>query len=65
MRKIIQFLIEARAELKKVSWPTRKEIVGATTLVIVVSVIAGVFLGILDVVFFRSLYGLINLLGGL
>ncbi|MBD3308796.1 preprotein translocase subunit SecE [candidate division KSB3 bacterium] len=63
MRKFIQFLKEARVELKKVSWPTRKELVGSTTLVIVVSVIAGVFLGLLDIVFFRSIYGLIHLLG--
>jgi preprotein translocase subunit SecE len=63
MRKLIQFLKEARLELKKVSWPSRKEVVGSTTLVIVVSVLAGLFLGLLDVVFFRSVYGLIQLLG--
>jgi preprotein translocase subunit SecE len=63
MRKLIQFLKEARLELKKVSWPSRKELVGSTTLVIVVSVLAGLFLGLLDVVFFRSVYGLIQLLG--
>jgi preprotein translocase subunit SecE len=63
MKKLIQFLKEARLELKKVSWPPRKEVVGATTLVIVVSVLAGLFLGLLDVVFFRSVYGLINLFG--
>ncbi|MCP4396535.1 MAG: preprotein translocase subunit SecE [bacterium] len=63
MKKLIQFLKEARLELKKVSWPSRNEVVGSTTLVIVVSVLAGLFLGILDVVFFRSVYGLINLFG--
>jgi preprotein translocase subunit SecE len=63
MKKLIQFLKEARLELKKVSWPPRNEVVGSTTLVIVVSVLAGLFLGLLDVVFFRSVYGLINLFG--
>jgi preprotein translocase subunit SecE len=63
MRKLIQFLKEVRIELKKVSWPNRKELVGSTTLVIVVSVLAGLFLGLLDVVFFRSIYGLIQLFG--
>ena len=63
MRKLIQFLKEARLELKKVSWPSRKEVIASTTLVIVVSVLAGLFLGLLDVVFFRSVYGLIQLLG--
>jgi preprotein translocase subunit SecE len=63
MRKLIQFLKEVRIELKKVSWPNRKELVGSTTLVIVVSVLAGLFLGLLDVIFFRSIYGLIHLFG--
>jgi preprotein translocase subunit SecE len=60
--KFVQFLKEARLELKKVSWPNRKEVVASTTLVVVVSVLAGMFLGILDYVFFRSVYGLIQLL---
>jgi len=63
MKRIIQFLKEARAELKRVSWPTRKELIGSTTLVIVVSVLFGLFLGLLDVVFFRFVYGLIHLFG--
>ncbi len=63
MKKIIEFLKEARLELKKVSWPTRKEIISATTLVIVLSIAAGLFLGLLDVIFFRTVYGLIHLLG--
>ncbi len=60
MRKLLQFLKEARVELKKVSWPSRNEIIGSTTLVIVVSILAGLFLGLLDVVFFRSVYVLIH-----
>lgn len=63
MRKLIQFLKEARLELKKVSWPSRKELIGSTTLVIVVSVLAGLFLGILDILFSRSMLWLIKLLG--
>jgi preprotein translocase subunit SecE len=64
MRRVLQFLKEARLELKKVSWPGRKELVASTTLVIVVSVIFGVFLGVLDILFFHSVYGLITLFGG-
>ena len=63
MRRVIQFLKEANLELKKVSWPTRKELTGATTLVIVVSIMAGVFLGILDLLFFGSVYKLIQFFG--
>jgi len=64
MRRLLQFLKEARLELKKVSWPTRKELVSSTSLVIVVSVLFGVFLGLLDILFFQSLYGLIAIFGG-
>jgi preprotein translocase subunit SecE len=63
MRKFIQFLKDARLELKKVSWPNRKELVGSTTLVIIVSILAGLFLGLLDVIFSRSILGLIHFLG--
>lgn len=62
MRKLIQFLKDARLELKKVSWPSRKELTGSTTLVIVVSILAGLFLGTLDVVFARSVLWIITLL---
>jgi preprotein translocase subunit SecE len=63
MRRLIEFLKEARLELKKVSWPSRKELVSATSLVIVVSIIAGLFLGILDIIFSRSVIWIIRLLG--
>jgi len=63
MRKLIQFLKEAHLELRKVSWPSRKELIGSTTLVIVVSILAGLFLGILDILFSRSILWLIKLIG--
>ncbi len=63
MKKLLQFLKEARLELKKVSWPSRKEIVGATTLVIVLSVAAGLCLGLLDVIFFQMMSRLIRFFG--
>jgi preprotein translocase subunit SecE len=63
MRRFIQFLTEARAELKKVAWPTRKELISATTIVIVVSILSGVVLGVFDIAFSRSILWLISLLG--
>jgi len=63
MKKLLQFLKEARLELKKVSWPNRKEIVGATTLVVVLSVMAGLCLGLLDVIFFQMMSRLIRFFG--
>ena len=41
---------EVAAELKKVSWPTAKEVRAATTVVIVMSLIAALILGAFDFV---------------
>jgi preprotein translocase subunit SecE len=41
---------EVAAELKKVTWPTAKEVRAATVVVIVMSLIAAVILGVFDLV---------------
>ena len=43
-----RFLREARAELRKVTWPTPKEALASTSVVIVVVIIVSIFLGIID-----------------
>jgi len=43
-----QFLREARSELKKVKWPTRKELMASTAVVIVLVLVVSLFLGIVD-----------------
>ena len=43
MKKIISFLKESRAELKKVNWPSKEEVLTSTRVVIIsILVIAGV-----------------------
>jgi len=46
--KATLFLREARAELKKVTWPSRKQTIGSTVVVIVIVAIISVFLGVVD-----------------
>lgn len=46
--KVRQFLIESKVELKKVTWPTSKQTLASTSVVIVVVVIVSVFLGLVD-----------------
>ena len=43
-----QFLREARMELKKVKWPTRKEMLASTGVVIALVIIVSFFLGLID-----------------
>ncbi|MBW2598694.1 MAG: preprotein translocase subunit SecE [Deltaproteobacteria bacterium] len=46
--RIRHFLREAKVELKKVTWPTPKEALASTSVVIVVVIIVSLFLGIVD-----------------
>jgi preprotein translocase subunit SecE len=43
-----QFLREARVELKKVKWPTRKELLASTAVVIVLVLVVSFYLGVVD-----------------
>jgi preprotein translocase subunit SecE len=46
--KPVNFLKEVKAELSRVSWSTRKELLASTILVITVTVIMTIFIGIVD-----------------
>ena len=43
-----QFLSDAKVELKKVTWPTRKELLSTTVVVIVLVILIAFFLGVVD-----------------
>jgi len=43
-----QFLREVRVELKKVTWPSRKQTIGSTVVVLVLVLIISLFLGVVD-----------------
>ncbi|EKD65157.1 MAG: hypothetical protein ACD_50C00175G0012 [uncultured bacterium] len=51
MASPISFIKEVREELGKVVWPTREQVVRSTTIVILISLIAGIFLGGIDFIF--------------
>lgn len=51
MQAIIRFLEEAKVELTRVNWPTQKEIIRYTILVVAISLSVAVFLGALDFLF--------------
>lgn len=46
--KSIQFLREVKAELKKVTWPSRKQTVGSTIVVVILVMIVSTFLWLVD-----------------
>jgi len=47
-KKIVQYLKDVRAEMAKVNWPTQKEVTGATTLVICLSVVMAAYIFLCD-----------------
>jgi preprotein translocase subunit SecE len=49
--RLKSFFTDVRLEMKKVSWPTRKEIVGTTVVVLFAVFFFGFYLGLLDVGF--------------
>ena len=51
MNKIIKFIQEAKEELMKVNWPSKKQIINYTMLVVAVSLAVAGFLGGLDWIF--------------
>jgi preprotein translocase subunit SecE len=48
LQKAKQFFREVRVELKKVTWPTRKETIASTSVVLVTVFLVAFYLGIVD-----------------
>jgi preprotein translocase subunit SecE len=53
-----QFLRESRTELRKVKWPTKKELLASTAAVIVLVLVISIYLGFID-------FGLIKIIKGI
>jgi len=50
-KKLIKYIRESIAELKKVTWPTKKETTNYTLLVIGISLAIATFIGVIDFIF--------------
>ncbi len=57
--KAKEFLSEVKVEVKKVTWPSRKDAMGGTMVVMVVVLIIAVFLGIVDTILSKIVEALI------
>jgi len=60
MNKITSYIKESIAEMKKVTWPSKKETRNYTILVIGISIGVALFLGLLDYIFTTSFQLIIN-----
>jgi len=59
-KKLFGFLREVNLEMKKVTWPTRKEISGSTGVVIISVIIVAIFLGFIDAVLQQAIRRLVG-----
>lgn len=51
MSKFVQFVRESKAELKRVDWPSKEDVVSSVKVVIISTVVIAVLLGVLDLAF--------------
>jgi len=57
--KATKFLSEVKVEVKKVTWPSKKEAIGGTSVVVVVVFLVALFLGIVDAILSKIVQALI------
>ena len=57
--KIVDYIKSTRGELKHVSWPTKKQAIAFTIVVIIISIATGAYLGFFDYIFSKILAPLI------
>lgn len=55
MKSILTFFRDVQTEMKKVTWPTREETTQMTVVVIIATVITGVYVGGIDYVLTKVL----------
>jgi len=60
MLKIGKFVSQVRAEMKKVSWPTKQELISSTVVVLISTVMLAAFIGLCDLVLSRAIHFLIR-----
>lgn len=51
--KLTDFFANVKAELQKVTWPSKKDTYGSTMVVIVVVMFCAVYLGVVDMILSR------------
>jgi preprotein translocase subunit SecE len=64
MKGLLEYLRNSRAELSRVTWPTRPEVIQATQATILFVLITALFLFVTDLIARNGIQGLLRLLQG-
>lgn len=59
----IQFIQQTRAEIAKVVWPTRREVVLTTIMVFIMATLTAIFFALVDLLIRTGLTGVLGLFG--
>ncbi|MEL6840036.1 MAG: preprotein translocase subunit SecE [Pseudomonadota bacterium] len=60
----VKFIQEVRAEVSKVVWPTRREVLLTTVMVFIMSALTAVFFFLVDLLIRNGLTGVLSYFGG-
>ncbi|MDF3416013.1 preprotein translocase subunit SecE [Sulfitobacter sp. M57] len=63
MTNPLQFIQQARAEVGKVVWPTRREVMLTTVMVFILAALTAVFFAIVDILIRGGLNGVLGMFG--
>ncbi len=59
----VKFVNETRAEIAKVVWPTRREVVMTTIMVFIMAALTAIFFSLVDLVIRSGLQGVLTYFG--
>ena len=63
MANPIQFIQQTRAEVSKIVWPTRREVILTTISVFIMAALTAVFFALVDILIRSGLQGLLSFFG--
>jgi len=64
MANPVRFINETRAEIAKVVWPTRREVVMTTIMVFIMATLTAIFFFLVDLLIRTGLQGVLSYFGG-
>lgn len=59
----LQFIQQVRAEVSKVVWPTRREVMLTTVMVFIMAALTAIFFALVDIVIRSGLQGVLTMFG--
>jgi preprotein translocase subunit SecE len=59
----VQFIQQVRAEVAKIVWPTRREVILTTIMVFIMATLTAIFFALVDILIRTGLQGLFDVLG--